>query len=165
LLNIDYTQHYKTIRGGYLEHILGILFLLIVLIWFCVYCCKIYLALSVNDSNTSIVRKYFSKEHLIYIFVFIILAISTISLVVYLGKGEFAKDLHYVINNNYSSVTGKVIEQGAKPEYGLRTIYVENSVGKLTKCKVGGATYELGNVYEIIYLPNTRIGCIVRQIE
>ena len=163
--NIDYAQCYRVIRAIFFQYLIGVLFLLVLLIYGCIYCCKICLTINANKSSTNKLHKNFTKEHLIYVIVFAILAIVSVFLIAYLVKGEFAKDLPYVKNNNYLTVTGEVVEQGAKPEFGLRTVYVKKASNDIIKCEVGGATYELGKLYEIIYLPNTRIACIVRQFE
>ena len=74
------------------------------------------------------------------------------------------KDLPNVVHSNYLMVTGTVTKEGAKPEYALRRIYVSSSQ-MTTECKVHEDTYELGKCYEIIYLPYTKIGVVVRELE
>ena len=163
--NIDYEQYYRVIRAIFFQHLIGVLFLLVLLIYGCIYCCKIYLTINANKSSTNKLHKNFTKEHVIYVIVFAILAIVSVFLIAYLVKGEFAKDLPYVKNKNYLTVTGEVVKQGAKPEFGLRTVYFKTHPTRLLIVKLAGQLNELGKLYEIIYLPNTRIACIVRQIE
>ena len=162
---INSILNYWSIWSEYIWTVAGALFIQIILIICCVSCCKIYFKLSNENSGDSKKRRYFSKEGVMYIAVFILLAVSAVAFALYSVKGDIVKDWPYIKNDNYMTVTGEVIDEGADPEFGKRTIYVQNSDGKVIKCSVGGATYEIGNVYEIIYLPYTRIGCIVRELE
>lgn len=162
---VDYTQHYKTIWFNYFMSMAGMVLILIMLIYGCVYCYKCFYTHDFRDSESKIILHYFSKESLIDFIGFVVFLLLTIFFVIFQLKGNVAKDLPYVINNDYSIVTGEIVKQGPRPEFGLRTVHVKNSVGQLVECKVAGATYELGNGYEIIYLPNTGFGSIIRQIE
>ena len=164
-MNINSIFNYWSIWYEYLLAWAGMLFMQILLLYFCFYCGKIYFKLSNENDGSSIKSRYFSKEGVMYIAVFILLAVSAVGFAMYSVKSDAVKDWTYIKNDNYMTVTGEVVDEGADPEFGKRKIYVKNSDGQLVKCKVGGATYEIGNVYEIIYLPYTGIGCIVRELE
>lgn len=78
----------------------------------------------------------------------------------------FFKDIPNVINGNYMVVTGTVVSWnsgGSASE--ARGIVLETDDGKRISVVVNYTPIRKGERYEIIRLPNTTFGSVIRQIE
>ena len=94
----------------------------------------------------------------------IILTVCVVLLAIF--SISFFKDIPNVINENYIVATGTVVSWdsgGTASE--TRGITLETDDGKRIKTLVNYTPIREGERYEIIYLPNTTFGSIIRQIE
>jgi hypothetical protein len=79
------------------------------------------------------------------------------------------KDISFFKDGNFISMVGIVVSQdaaGGKETPEDRTVKLQNiESGEIVELKVFYTPIKSGEVYEVAYLPYTRCGAIVRQIE
>ena len=76
------------------------------------------------------------------------------------------KDIPNVINKNYITITGTVIEPGfGGRDLETRTPMLLTDDGERVSAVVVYTPFARGERYEIVRLPNTGIGYVVRKIE
>lgn len=94
------------------------------------------------------------------------IAVSACVVLLVLFSVAFLKDIPNVINKNYNVVTGTVVSgnRGGKNSE-TRGITLETDDGERIQVTVNYTPIELGERYEIIRLPNTSYGNVIRKIE
>lgn len=83
--------------------------------------------------------------------------------------GNFIQDIPYVINNEYIITTGVSTgwdNSGEEDYIDQRTLCInEFSTGENIEILVNYTPINQGDVYKVMYLPNTKFGVIIEKIE
>ena len=106
------------------------------------------------------------------IFYFAIIAIACVTLFLLLMMTQIIaaiKDIPHLKNGDCSSIIGIVVSQDAAGREDVpedRTFKLKNiESGEIVELRVFYTPIKNGDVYEVVYLPHTRCGAVVRKIE
>ena len=146
---MDYSSYYPAIIELYLWHCCGLIVIPSLLIWM-----GVHLAKYINAKST------------------ISLIIVPILLILWVGFSiplytKYIKDIPNIINENYIVTTGTATSWNTTgPENTSRSFEFTTDDGEVIKLSVQSTkpVYQ-GDRYEVIYLPHTKCGAIVRKIE
>ena len=145
---MDYSYYYPSILFMYFGTFIGVIVFIIMLSYVDISCIRNYIKL-----------KEFKR------LVGVIISSVCVALLVIFSI-RFFKDLPNVINNNYLVVTGTVVtwDTGGTAS-DTRGITLETDDGELIKATVNYTPMGKGERYEIILLPNSSYGSVIRKIE
>lgn len=153
--NMDYSAFYPSILFMYFGAFAGILVAIILLI-----CGDIFL-----------IKQYLKSKSIIEL-VGIIACVVGIIVVAYFSRNYF-KDIPNVISKNYIVTTGTAegwdsagpISSSAGPVYETRGFAFRKDDGEIKKIVVTYPPVYQGDRFEVIYLPNTGYGAIVKKLD
>ena len=111
---------------------------------------------------------FFNNKESIIAFIFVIIAVAALLFMLILASWVVA-DIPYAINRNFSVSRGVVVSQhasGSDDHYEDRVFGIKDlETGETVTLYVNYTPIRRGEIYEVIYLPHTKRGAIVRKIE
>ena len=145
---MDYSHHYPSILLMYFGILAGIIIGLVLLLM----------------GARSLIRQYIESKGITKLAGAIAVVVCVILLAVF--SVPWFKDIPNVINKNYIIITGTVVSWnsgGTQSE--ARGITLETDDGERIKVTVIYTPIREGERYEIIRLPNTPVGSVIRKID
>jgi hypothetical protein len=121
-----------------------------------------------NAEQTEFKFLFFNNKESIIDFIGLILVAVILALILLWSRNVWA-DVPYAINKDFSRTIGIVVSQDAAGRddvgeaRGFRLRDIET--GEVLNLQVFYTPIREGEIYEVMYLPNTKVGAIVRKIE
>lgn len=163
---MDYSKFYSSIMIHYLSLLVAIIIGLVLVICADVFCIKAFLKQNAVETETKI--WFFSNKGSLIDFLGVIVFIIVALLILFFSRNILA-DIPNVINKNYVVTSGVVTahdSSGKDDVAETRSFTLKDfNTGKEVKLLVTYTPIRQGDIYEVLYLPSSKAGAIVRKIE